>query len=672
MRILITGGCGFIGSNFILYLLKNYPGDSIVNLDKLTYAANPKNLDAVTNNPRYIFVKGDICNGKLVSEVITGCEAIINFAAESHVDRSITEPASFIQTNINGTATLLEACRQCKISRYMQISCYDEKTRAFTYNGLKNYNEIKEGDLVLTLNTETNKVEWKPVEKIIIQDYKGRMIEMKTDTVDFLVTPNHRMLIQMKKSKKLVYKIAEDVAKERINNLPKYYQWEGKVPEVIKNQKSLKDFMYLLGIFIGDGFISYQEKKHLNKTGLDRKTFLKEARDNNGKFKSMGKIGEQNFSISKSWRIFLDIPENDRCRKRCESSLDHLGIRWHGQKGLAGEHLYFTSKDYFEIFKQCGLGAKNKKIPPWALESPAELLYSLLEGLLDSDGSKGYIYFTTSLELAHQVMILCVKLGFNPMLKVQFRKSKIRNRDVSGFLYYILISKREWRSVRKEIIREKDYNGKIWCLKIKDNKNFLVERNGKTAFCGNTDEVYGSIKEGTADEESPLCPSSPYSASKASADLLCLSYYTTYRTPVLITRSSNNYGPKQYPEKLIPLFITRALSDKPVPLYGDGQNQRDWLFVEDNCRAIDLVLRQGKEGEIYNVGTGRQIPNIEVVKILLDLLDKPLSLIQYVPDRPGHDWRYAVNWAKLKALGWQPAVSFEEGLKLTISWYRNH
>ncbi len=308
MKILVTGGCGFIGANFIHYLLKAHPRDRVVNLDKLTYAADPENLASLADNPRYSFVKGDICNGKLVMEAAAGCEAVVNFAAESHVDRSILRPETFIQTNVVGVSVILEACRQLKIRRLLQVS---------------------------------------------------------------------------------------------------------------------------------------------------------------------------------------------------------------------------------------------------------------------------------------------------------------------------------------------------------------------------SDEVYGSIARGAAREEDPLRPSSPYSSSKAAGDLLCLAYHQTYRLPVVLTRSTNNYGPRQYPEKLIPLFISRALADEYLPLYGRGKNCRDWLFVEDNCRAIDLVLRRGREGTTYNIGAGQRLSNHRVAGMLLKLLEKPTALIRQVPDRPGHDWRYAVDCRRIHKLGWKPATTFREGLKITVDWYRN-
>ena len=186
-----------------------------------------------------------------------------------------------------------------------------------------------------------------------------------------------------------------------------------------------------------------------------------------------------------------------------------------------------------------------------------------------------------------------------------------------------------------------------------------------------TDEVYGSTETGSFTEESDLAPSSPYSASKAGADLLVLAYHRTYGAPVLITRSSNNYGPWQYPEKIIPLFITNAIDDQALPVYGDGLNVRDWLYVDDNCAGIDAVLRKGVEGEVYNIGGGNEVKNLALTRHILELLGKSPELIRFVADRPGHDRRYSIDCGKLQALGWRPATPFETGLERTVAWYRD-
>lgn len=313
MKILVSGGAGFIGSNFIHYLLQNYDDVEIVNFDKLTYAGNLDNLRDIEDDPRYSFVKGDICDAKLVKDVVKkeSIEQIINFAAESHVDRSVTSPEVFIKTDVFGTFTLLEICRKFNVGKYIQIS---------------------------------------------------------------------------------------------------------------------------------------------------------------------------------------------------------------------------------------------------------------------------------------------------------------------------------------------------------------------------TDEVYGSIEKGSFKETNPLNPSSPYSASKASADLLVSSYFVTYDLPVCITRSSNNFGPYQYPEKLIPLFTINALLDKPLPLYGDGLNVRDWLYVKDNCQAIDLVRQKGKNGESYNIGADNEHTNIEITNIILMELNKPESLIKFVKDRSGHDRRYSIDSSKIKKLAWIPERSqhFEDSMRETVQWYANN
>jgi dTDP-glucose 4,6-dehydratase len=187
-----------------------------------------------------------------------------------------------------------------------------------------------------------------------------------------------------------------------------------------------------------------------------------------------------------------------------------------------------------------------------------------------------------------------------------------------------------------------------------------------------TDEVYGSVANGASKETDELKPRNPYAASKAGADRLAYSYWCTYDVPVVITRASNNYGPYQFPEKVIPLFVTNLVDDIPVPLYGDGRNVRDWLHVDDHCRAIDLLIERGGNGEVYNIGGGNEVMNVELTRRILHALDKPQSLIKPVPDRPGHDRRYCLDATKLRTLGWTPQIEFEDGLRRTIDWYRGN
>ena len=187
-----------------------------------------------------------------------------------------------------------------------------------------------------------------------------------------------------------------------------------------------------------------------------------------------------------------------------------------------------------------------------------------------------------------------------------------------------------------------------------------------------TDEVYGSVPTGASVETDELRPRNPYAASKAGADRLAYSYWATYGVPVIITRASNNYGPNQFPEKVIPLFITNAIDHIPLPLYGDGKNVRDWLHVEDHCRGVDLLIDRGQNGEVYNIGGGNEVQNVDLTQRILSLTGRPQTLIKPVADRLGHDRRYALDTTKLRGLGWAPRADFDEGLRETVAWYRDH
>ena len=187
-----------------------------------------------------------------------------------------------------------------------------------------------------------------------------------------------------------------------------------------------------------------------------------------------------------------------------------------------------------------------------------------------------------------------------------------------------------------------------------------------------TDEVYGSVPSGHSRETDELRPRNPYSASKAGADRLAYSYFATYQVPVIVTRASNNYGSHQFPEKVIPLFVTNAIDNIPLPLYGDGLNVRDWLYVDDHCSAIDLLIDKGTPGEVYNIGGGNEVRNVDLTGRILELTGRPDTLIRPVADRPGHDRRYALDTSKLRGLGWSPAMPFEQGLDATVAWYREN
>lgn len=666
MSILVTGGCGFIGSNFVQYALDNCD-ESIVVLDNLTYAGRIDNLPQ--QNPRVLFFRGDIADETTVKNVFdtNDISMVFNFAAETHVDRSISKSEDFIRSNIVGVQVLIEQSRKSKnFKRFVQVSCYDDRTLALTKNGIKRYDEIVEGDVVYSLNPHTKELEEKPVQKVIVQDYDGDMVRFQTSRLDLMVTPNHRMFIENTRGD-IVVEEAIKTKERSVFRMPKAH-WIGKTT----TQKNMSDVLYLLGIFIGDGWAQSKVVHRVSKTGLSKPEYLLRGRDASGRFVRLGCVGDKPVTCT-GHRIYLDIPEKDPCRKRVEETLSRMGIKWHAEKAKAGEHIYFSSEFWVGFFNEnAGRKAPSKDIPKWALSLPPEQLRYLFDGLMDSDGTKDRkSYTTSSIALVRSFCELCLKLGFH------VRYQKISGRPIfprrTHYVVYPSIRKRKTATKRNCSLVA--YKGKIWCLKVKDNKNFAVVRNGRIDFCGNTDEVYGSLdsEESPFTEQNKICPSSPYSASKASADLLLYSYFKTHGFPVVITRCSNNYGPRQHIEKFLPKVITNALQNKSIPVYGKGSNVRDWIFVEDHCEGVWLAGERGEPGEVYNLGGNCEMCNIEIAQLILDLMGKPKSLIDFVEDRKGHDFRYAINYTKAtRKLGWIPWTDFMDGLRRTILWYKKN
>jgi len=256
-----------------------------------------------------------------------------------------------------------------------------------------------------------------------------------------------------------------------------------------------------------------------------------------------------------------------------------------------------------------------------------------------------------------------------------FVKGDITNAELVGFLFqkyeinYVINFAAESHVDRSILGSEVFYRTNVIGTNVllETARKFEVEKFIQVS----TDEVYGSLgKDGLFTESTPISPNSPYSSSKAASDMMALAFFHTYGMPVVITRCSNNYGPYQFPEKLIPLMILNSLGDKKLPVYGDGMNVRDWIFVDDHNRAIDLVFQKGKPGQVYNIGASNELPNLEIIKLILNHLNKPETLIEFVKDRPGHDKRYAIDSTKIQnELGWKPAFTFEEAIKKTIDWY---
>lgn len=293
------------------------------------------------------------------------------------------------------------------------------------------------------------------------------------------------------------------------------------------------------------------------------------------------------------------------------------------------------------------------KYPSYKVINLDKLTYAgNLENLVDIEGNPNYRFIKG--DICDMAIVSSIIKEYNVEVIINFAAESHVDRSISAPNSFI----------------QTNIVGTYTLLESAVNSNNRISRFIQIS----TDEVYGSLGiTGKFTETSPIKPNSPYSATKASADLLVRSYYKTYGIPVIITRCSNNYGPYQFPEKLIPLFITNAMEDKQLPVYGDGLNVRDWIYVDDHSSAIDVILHKGKDGEIYNIGGDAENTNLEITDTILTLLNKPASLKKFVKDRPGHDRRYAMDYSKLhRELGWNPAITLEAGLKKTIEWYKMH
>jgi dTDP-glucose 4,6-dehydratase len=688
-NILCTGGCGFIGSNFIEMLFKTFHDINVINMDKMGVGSRsivdemlPLTTDE--NNNRYMEC---ICNIRKnlddlgimgLDKKILKFDYIFHFAAESHVDRSINSPSSFIENNVMGMTSLLEWARihqsQAKI---INISCYDEETKALTDRGVLDYRDIKIGDKVLSLNDKLV-LEWKEVERVIIQDYEGDMIHFKSERNDLMVTPNHRMYYTNQDERELLFEDAESLTKYKtIKYFPRGQLRKG---ENFDEKEWAK--WYLFGIYIGDGCSDILEKKTKSLSGLNKENYMKKSRNSKGQFSkykaSSDEEGYQEFVTQRSRRIFIHVPTGDKAREKTEKALNILGIKWTSvQKNETYNYIY-TSDEWLYDSVQCfGKFAKEKVIPEDIINDlNYEQAEALFYGLIDSDGSyrngHPWVLNTSSDKLAENALYLGNMMGFNPRLSTRSTLSYIDKRKIEGVSNCVYFRKSKIGINQK--FERVPYTGKVWCLKVKDNKNFITVRNGITHLSGNTDEVYGHL--GKYDlpftENSPLHPRSPYSASKASADLIAQAYHETYGMDILTTRCCNNYGKHQHDEKFIPTVIRSLMEGKKIPVYGTGENVREWIHVEDHNKAILRLAEIGDAGGVYNVGSGVEKTNLEIIRTILDIFHghgKNIEdYVEFVEDRKGHDFRYAI-----KSVKWVNDLkqrSFEDGMKETVEFYK--
>lgn len=689
-NLLISGSAGFIASNLIELLQNEYSNKyNLYHVDMLSDVSDKNFWDSLPSDNKHCGRVGEISAQLLERWKI---DLVIHAAASSHVDNSIKDPLSFTNLNIVDTNLLFEACRQYgKIDKIALVSCYDENTRALTTDGFKTYAEIKIGDKVLSINPDNGKIEEKEVLEVIVQDYEGEMVQFDNNNSNSCVTPNHKVFYR-NTAGKIIWREAKDILNKSLGYLLTgefggiksgitYVDGIGNV-----NTDAL---FYICGIFAGDGFLATQTQRNKTKSGLC-KVDKDKIRDKNGRFVKFDSPAGNHVSEVTCYRIFWDIPEKDKARKKLEESFDKLGIKYSKHDGKAGQHLYFSSKEWSKFFEQFGKGFINKNIPDWMKKYDKKHLRHLFDGLIDSDGhyrkSSGPCFSTSSPKLLSDICEIGIKLGyvasFSERKNIDMLYKKENRRIKSKHIGYMVYFKNNSKYNFFQNKYLKQYSGKIWCLKVADNKNFVTERYGKLRICGNTDEVLGSLgpNDNPFIETDPFKPNSPYSASKACQEMLARAYVETYGLPIVVTRCSNNYGPRQANEKLIPKAVECLMSGNKIPIYGNGLNVRDWIHTEDHCRGIISALEKGLIGQTYHFGGNSELSNLELIDKIIEVFYlvncwcyDPNNLtkhVKFVKDRLGHDQRYAMNYDKaFHELNWHPTYSFANGIYETVKWY---
>jgi len=707
-RVLVTGGAGLVGSHTAEYyakkgdeviILDNLMRSTLFNYDKESVEYNWNYLDLYNNIEK---IKGDVRNKEDLEKAIgDGVDIVVHTAAQPGVPSSVRNPQVDFDINAFGTLNTLECLRKKSPKAvFVYCSCYDEETHAVTTKGIRSFNELREGDKVLSINPKTGRIEEKEIEEIIIQDYDGEMVNFKGKRMDLCVTPNHRMYMQRRKRNDIIVESADNI----FNNKPTSLQFPiGKFTGKFQNTISLdgnvidfSDLLYLMGIYIGNGSCQSQIKYAKLKSGYRRKEYLKKCRNSLGRFIS-NSLPKNRFSTMTSHVIFFHIPEKDKSRKKVENVLKRCNIKYHSAKSkFAGNWgIFFSSKKFYYLFKGCGKKAHLKHIPRWVFKYDSSHLRHLMIGLFDSDGYKKRVY-TSSRYLLKDMIELGIKLGYNvafyrrpkPRKPLEIEGRRIFERHEA---YFVNFSTTPVGLYPKENIRRSKYKGKIWCVGVKDNNNLLVERNGKTLFCGNTNKVYGENVDKIPLKEKKLryvyegvkgisenmsidhTGHTPYGASKYVGDIYTQEYAHIYGMKTAVFRMSCIYGPRQFgfeDQGWVAWFIIAVLTNQPITIYGNGKQVRDLLYVEDLVKAYDKFASSNIRHGVYNIGGGPKntISLLEFLDILKEELGKKPK-ISFSDWRPSDQKVYITDILKVqKELNWEPAVNPRQGVKRLIEW----
>lgn len=684
-NVLVTGANGFVGSALCDRLLRM--NKTVVGLVRdRNYKSRRDVLDKIS------VVYGDIRDYDTVRYAVSKYEidTIFHVGAITILKMATVDPKTCFQVNVMGTVNVLEAARECgHVSKVVVASCYDEKTRALTTEGFKTYDKINPGDFVWSLNPATREMEAVEVEEVVVQDYNGTMVNFKGKRLDFSVTPNHRMVVE-KGHRSLDFIPADNKVPANGWRLPEPVWYGDKdaqlpaLPDFHWNVKKMspdycvEDVLYLLGIYIGDGVIEHQPREVPSKTGLTAREYINSCRGPEGRFISPGKVGEIDTITKTSNVIYLYIPRNDPARPRVEATLTRLGIDFHDWDHGGEGALVFTSAELCYWFADSGRYAHEKTIPEWALRFDYPRLRCLLEGLLESDGDKRARRQLTT--VSWSLVEKTVELGLKCRRSVGFsyreapeNKPSIKGREINSKGSYQVYLSKSSRSVLPKHKEEVRYLGKVWCLRLKENKNFLVERGGRIAFCGNSDKAYGNHEILPYKEDFALLASDPYSTSKSCTDLITQAYSYTYGLDTSIVRSGNIFGPGDLNKsRIIPGSILRVLKgERPIIYSGVGNYKREFMYISDVIDAYMFVQDRGLAGEAYNIGGSGFHTIFDTVHMIIEEMGVDMEPVVVKKDFIEIKEQY-LDATKLRELGWECNHSTRKGIRASIPWYKEY
>lgn len=704
--IIVTGIQGQDGSILADKYLKR--GYKVIGIDLWQPTGIYTNLKEAIKNKNLILESGDITENEFIVRIIQKYkpEIVYNMAAISLVPESFKIPKRIMDVNTYAVINFLEAIRTYSPkTKFYQASCYDKKTRVLTKEGLKTYKEVKKGDLIYTINEKTNKLELKPVKKVVKSYYEGNeMIRLKGRRFNFLVTPNHRMLYN--KNEKLFYEEASNTCKhikyDRNSNLklatPIWNGIDKKFISITHDKQSTinnhfdivnaKDFLYLLGLYIGDGHCGKERKRKRYYTKEEQAN----RRNKDGRFKKILGTEKKQEVIYKNNLISFAIPKTDIARKKLLKVLNKYNIKYHDKHDI---NVYFSCSGLYSLFRETGKNVYEKHIPEQYLNYSKELLQYLYDGLIDSDGhrrNQRESFVTTSKKLSEQFVELVIKLGRICKIndKTYDKIIKIENRIVNqSKSYRICIAKKKTRNIYKHNLSKEYYKGLVWCLVMEDNHNFIVERDGFYMFSGNTSEQLGDNNKLPQNNESKMLPNSPYAISKQASYFFVKSYRTAFNLFAVNGMLFNHEGSRRG-LNFVTRKITRAVANiknnkQKVISLGNLNAKRDWGNAPDYVDA-QIMMMEAETPDDYTVATGETHTIREFVEEAFKHIDlkitwKGKGLKEVGIDQNGivriniNEKYYRPNevdmlcgdYSKIKKkLGWKPTTKFKELVKIMV------